>query len=59
MLRGIFVSLWPVCTGEDLRGAKKPQKLLARLKAFADATLAGGGGGAPLLALVGAFSALS
>jgi hypothetical protein len=41
--------------GEDLKGAKKPQKLLARLKAFADATLAGAGGGAPLLALVRAF----
>ena len=35
-----------------MKGAKKPAKLLARLKTFADATLAGAGGGAPLLALV-------
>ncbi len=38
--------------GEDLKGAKKQLKLLARLKTFADATLTGAGGGAPLLALV-------
>ena len=41
-----------VSVGEDLKGAKKQLKLLARVKTFADATLTGAGGGAPLLALV-------